>query len=76
MFGSRIEARIRYLDADFQIMSPGDFVRCAVTGKPILIDNLKYWSVARQEAYVDARASLDRHLEVLAEARSNESHSG
>ncbi|MCG6857054.1 MAG: DUF2093 domain-containing protein [Salaquimonas sp.] len=57
------EAKIRYLDADFQVLSPGAFVRCAVTGTPIPIDELKYWSVARQEAYVDAAASLKRELE-------------
>ncbi len=53
------EAKIRYLDADFQILQPGSFVLCAVTGKAIPIDELKYWSVARQEAYVDAAASLE-----------------
>ena len=35
------EAKIRYLDADFQVISPGSFVRCAVTGTPIPIDELK-----------------------------------
>ncbi|GIL03161.1 MAG: hypothetical protein BroJett030_30600 [Alphaproteobacteria bacterium] len=58
------EARIRYLDADFQVMSPGAFVRCAVTGKAIPLDELKYWSVERQEAYADAEASLRRELEL------------
>ena len=29
------EARIRYLDGDFQVTSPGSFVRCAVTGEQI-----------------------------------------
>ena len=48
---------------DFQVLSPGNFVRCAVTGTPIPIDELKYWSVARQEAYIDAAASLKRELE-------------
>jgi hypothetical protein len=57
------EARIRYLDGDFQIASPGAYVRCAVTGEPILIDELKYWSVARQEAYVSAAVALERELE-------------
>ncbi|MBC2858205.1 DUF2093 domain-containing protein [Stappia sp. 28M-7] len=57
------EARIRYLDADFQILSPGTFVRCAVTGQSIPLDELKYWSVARQEAYVDAQAALARYQE-------------
>ncbi|HLP66309.1 DUF2093 domain-containing protein [Ciceribacter ferrooxidans] len=53
------EAKIRYLDADFQILSPGSYVVCAVTGQPILIDELRYWSVARQEPYVDAAASFE-----------------
>ncbi|MBL8573606.1 MAG: DUF2093 domain-containing protein [Hyphomicrobiaceae bacterium] len=58
------EARVRFLDNDFQILSPGSFVRCAVTGQPIGLDDLKYWSVERQEAYADAAASLKRHLEI------------
>ena len=32
--GSR-EAKIRYLDGDFQVTSPGSFVRCAVTGEAL-----------------------------------------
>lgn len=51
------EARIKYLDADFQVLSAGSFVRCAVTDKAIPLDELKYWSVAKQEAYVDVAAS-------------------
>ena len=63
--GARVpgEARIRYLDADFQILSPGTFVRCVVTGQSIPLDELKYWSVSRQEAYVDAQAALARYQE-------------
>ncbi len=57
------EAKIRYLDGDFQVMSPGAFVRCAVTGESIPIDELKYWSVARQEAYANAEISLKRELD-------------
>ena len=57
------EAKIRYLDADYQIESPGTFVRCAVTGAAIPLDELKYWSVSLQEAYVDAAASLKRYQE-------------
>jgi len=53
------EAKIRYLDADFQILSPGSYVICAMTGKPIMIDELRYWSVARQEPYADAAASFE-----------------
>jgi hypothetical protein len=53
------QATVKYLDGDFQIMVPGSYVVCAMTGRPITIDELKYWSVDRQEAYVDAAASLE-----------------
>lgn len=57
------EAKILYLNADYEIEKAGAFVRCAVTSEPIAIDDLKYWSVARQEAYVDVDASLKAELE-------------
>ena len=57
------EARVRFLDGDFQVLLPGSFVRCAVTGAEIPLDELKYWSVLRQEAYVDAHAALMRFQE-------------
>ena len=66
------EARIRYLDGDFQVVSPGSFVRCAVTGAAIPLDELKYWSVDRQEAYVDAAASLARELGLDPSLRSRQ----
>ena len=52
------EAKLRYLDADFQVLREGDYVRCAVSGDPITIDNLRYWSVDRQEPYKSAKESL------------------
>lgn len=58
MSGSR-EAKLHYLDGTFRLLSAGDHVRCAVTGAIIRLDELRYWSVARQEAYVDAGASLE-----------------
>jgi hypothetical protein len=54
------EARLRYLDGDFQVVTPGAFVRCAVTGIEIPLDDVKYWSVKRQEPYADASAALKR----------------
>jgi UDP-N-acetylglucosamine acyltransferase len=35
ILGLKGEARVRYLDAEFQVLSPGDFVRCAVSGDVI-----------------------------------------
>ena len=51
------EARLHYLDGTFRILAHGDFVRCAETGAAIRLDELRYWSVHRQEAYADAAAS-------------------
>ena len=45
------EAKVEFLDGDFRIVRPGAFVRCAVTGEPIPLEELRYWSVDRQEAY-------------------------
>lgn len=56
-------ARVRYLDGDFQVVAPGRYVVCAVTSEQIPLDELKYWSVARQEAYVDCAVSLEREIE-------------
>lgn len=54
------EARVEYKkDGDFQIISHGNYVVCAITGRRIPLDELRYWSVARQEAYVDAPASFE-----------------
>ncbi len=59
MSGSGRVAKLRYLDGTFRLLSDGDHVLCAVTGKAISLDELRYWSVARQEAYADATASLE-----------------
>jgi hypothetical protein len=64
--GLKGEARVRYLDGEFQVLSSGDHVRCAVTGEPILVANLKYWCVERQEPYLNAAMALKRHLETKA----------
>lgn len=58
MSGRGREARIRYLAGTFRLLSDGDHVRCAETGAMIPLDELRYWSVERQEAYADAAASL------------------
>ena len=45
------EARVSYGYGDFAVVKPWRFVRCAVSGKPIPLEGLRYWSVQRQEAY-------------------------
>lgn len=58
MQGAGREARIHYMAGTFRLLSDGDHVRCAVTGTRIPLEQLRYWSVERQEPYIDAAASL------------------
>jgi len=52
------EAIVEYGDAEFHIVKPGAYVKCAVTGAHISLKLLKYWNVDKQEAYIDAMASM------------------
>lgn len=54
------EAEVQFLDGEYRILRPGAFVRCGVTGRPIPLDELRYWSVERQEAYDGPDAVLRR----------------
>lgn len=63
-FGVRNEAKIRFLDGEFEVLAPGEFVRCAVSGQQIAISDLRYWSVDAQEAYASAEISVKRYLEL------------
>jgi len=62
MIGREKEAKIRYCDGHFEIIEPGQYVLCAVSGQKIDLERLKYWSVPRQEAYIDNRAAIEREL--------------
>ena len=44
-------AKIKYLPNNFQVIESGDHVICAVSGKPISLENLTYWNVELQEPY-------------------------
>jgi hypothetical protein len=59
-FGGGAEAQVEFLDGDFRVRRPGVFVRCAATGEPIPLDELRYWDVDRQEAYASPDAVLAR----------------
>jgi hypothetical protein len=50
-------ARLHYMANGFRMLSPGDHVLCAVTGQAIPLDELRYWSVLKQEAYASADIS-------------------
>ena len=56
------EAKLKYGDGNFQVLERGEYVICAVTKKRITINELKYWSVDKQEPYFDAHSSLKGKL--------------
>jgi hypothetical protein len=58
--GATGEAVVEFLDSHIRVVKPGAYVRCAVTGEAISLDQLRYWSVERQEAYIGPDAVLRR----------------
>jgi hypothetical protein len=64
LFGIKGEAKVRFLDGEVQVLTPGDYVRCAVSGELIMLPDLRYWSVERQEAYASAEIAFRRQIEL------------
>lgn len=54
-------AKVEYHHGEFVVLMPGSFVICAVTGQRIGLQDLRYWSVERQEAYASAAIAQERH---------------
>jgi len=54
MSNSARAARLHFLANGFRVLTPGDHVLCAVSGERIPLDELRYWSATRQEAYASA----------------------
>ncbi len=54
------EAEVEYLDGEIRVLRPGAYVRCAATGEPIPLEDLRYWNVDLQEAYASPEAKLRR----------------
>ena len=44
-------SKLKYLPNNFNILETGDHVICAISGKKIMLENLTYWNVDKQEAY-------------------------
>lgn len=51
-------AKLHYLANGFRVLVPGDHVLCALSGEKIPLDHLRYWNVARQEAYASAELAM------------------
>ncbi len=55
-------ATLRYEPNGFRVVSPGNHVVCAVTAAAIPLEELRYWSVERQEAYASPEIATRRLL--------------
>ena len=57
--GDRV-ATLLYGPNGFRVIRPGHYVLCAVTGESIALEELRYWSVERQEAYASPEIATRR----------------
>ena len=55
-------AKIKYLPNNFEIIDPGDYVVCAVSGKKIDLENLTYWNVDLQEPYFSYKEAFIKKI--------------
>ena len=62
MSSQNSEAKLAFGPNGFRVMRPGHFVVCAVTGEPVPLEELRYWSASRQEAYASAEIATRRLL--------------
>jgi hypothetical protein len=57
-------ALVRYGDGEMTVLRPGRYVLCAVSGKLIPLDALRYWNPELQEAYAGPAEALARWKEL------------
>ena len=53
-------AKIKYLPNNFEVISGGDHVLCAVSGKEVGLEELNYWNVDLQEAYYSYKEAFEK----------------
>lgn len=53
-------ATLQYGPSGFRVITPGNYVVCAVSGEKIPLEALRYWSAERQEAYASAEIASKR----------------
>ena len=56
-------AKLYYGPSTFRVLRPGQHVVCAVSGEIIPLEELRYWSAERQEAYASCEIATRRLLD-------------
>lgn len=62
-FGGNGEAKLRYLQNDYEVVKSGRYVICAVSKAKIALEDLHYWDAARQEAYASSDIATKRYVD-------------
>ncbi len=62
--GTAEQATLHYGDGEYAVLKPGRAVTCAVSGRPIPLETLRYWSVRHQEAYAGPAEAFQRLAQV------------
>ena len=57
-------AVVHYGDGEFTLVRPGRYVICAVSGRRIPLEALRYWNPATQEAYAGPAEAVSRLKEL------------
>ena len=57
------KAKLKYNPNNFEIIEEGNYVVCAVSGKNIPLNQLNYWNVELQEAYLSPKEAQQRYEE-------------
>ncbi|WP_374630889.1 DUF2093 domain-containing protein [Ferrovibrio sp.] len=66
------EARLHFRDGSYDIVVPGNYVICAVTGMRIPLDRLRYWDVPSQRAFVSAAVAVQALWGKSADSKASE----
>jgi len=53
-------AKLQYGPNGFRVLRPGQHVFCAVSGEPVPLEELRYWSVEHQEPYATCELATQR----------------
>ena len=58
-------AKLKYMPNNFKIIDEGDHVICAISKKIILLENLNYWNINKQEAYFSYKEAFVKNESLL-----------
>ena len=62
-------AKLEYLPNNFKIIEEGNHVVCAMSGKKINLDQLRYWNVDLQEPYYSYKEAYLKNEKLLKDSK-------